>query len=645
MGRCWPVSKRPFARLSLAASCICASSILGVACVSPRAVTTIPLAVSADSVSAQVANELWRFYATLSIGQASSLGDISACVASSMGMDAADACVQSLSRRAEDSSYHARMMRHADSLSVRLHTLHLAVGAHPVLDETRFFVHAWRRDSAAFAIELPACRSAAWWCDALLGLAHHRLGAITVAETHFARMFSAMPAAQACLWRTLPKIPRSSCSHSDPSADSLSWWLADPLWLDVGNDRWTEHVSRVVLSDMFAHHLNLLADYDYTRRQSKSSREWSAVSLPILASRYGVYALHVWPEINVRRVRRAEPRLVRLWDLAGPRYEFLPLEPQLFDRTLPTDSTRLGTWPAPFPGGGASCRNRDCLTRPGSPLLAARRMFTSRGLIRNVTQPWLGSAEAYGRHQRFDHVPAFQAVTLPRDSGRMLFAAYVVGRVGTPGVKGAAFSRGPTDSVVRLLESSVVNGTVRVAGRIPEDGGVLSLEAVTDIQQVWRRRFFLPAESAASDVSAVVLLEAREGETSASLAPSVLPRELPLDRLLARTTLYLSDRIELYWEVSGALESTAASLEFRRLDRSTWGQLTGLFRRGADGRSVRVEPGAPDVVVRSRAQVGFALPFALSSLEPGQYEVRAIARDAKTGTEHVGSWSAFELRR
>jgi hypothetical protein len=109
--------------------------------------------------------------------------------------------------------------------------------------------------------------------------------------------------------------------------------------------------------------------------------------------------------------------------------------------------------------------------------------------------------------------------------------------------------------------------------------------------------------------------------------------------------LYLSDRIELYWEVSGALESTAASLEFRRLDRSTWGQVTGLFRRGADGQSVRVEPGAPDVVVRSRAQVGFALPFALSSLEPGQYEVRAIARDPASGTEHKGPATRFVLHR
>jgi hypothetical protein len=171
---------------------------------------------------------------------------------------------------------------------------------------------------------------------------------------------------------------------------------------------------------------------------------------------------------------------------------------------------------------------------------------------------------------------------------------------------------------------------------------VLSLEAVTNPQQVWRHRFFLPADSA-RDVSPVVLLHGDQRET-VTRRSSELPTELPLNRLLPRTWLHTTDRLTLYWEVSDSAYASSVALEFRRADKSAWQQVTGSFRRGDDGRSVRVEPGALSPMVRSGRRVGFGLPFSMSGLEPGSYEVRALARDAQTGVERAGVAIKFELR-
>ncbi len=189
---------------------------------------------------------------------------------------------------------------------------------------------------------------------------------------------------------------------------------------------------------------------------------------------------------------------------------------------------------------------------------------------------------------------------------------------------------------------------VRVSGVLPVDGGVVSLEAVTDPRQVWRHRFFL-SDDGARAVSAVVLLAAESGSAAkaASSAPRTeLPRtELPLDRLLPRTWLRPSERIVLYWEVATPSASPRTMLlEFRRVDQSTWGRMSSLFQAGPDGRTVRVAPGPLVPMVRTAERSGFGLPFALSALEPGEYEVRAIVAATATQEELSGPTVRFTLR-
>ncbi len=73
--------------------------------------------------------------------------------------------------------------------------------------------------------------------------------------------------------------------------------------------------------------------------------------------------------------------------------------------------------------------------------------------------------------------------------------------------------------------------------------------------------------------------------------------------------------------------------------------MLGIFRPTEDGQTVRVEVGALEPLVRSENHTGYSLPFALSSLEPGRYEVRAIVRTGSDRTEHAGAATEFELRR
>jgi hypothetical protein len=620
--------------------------VLLTACGAPRAPTIMPLAASTDSVAARVVHSLWQFYAQS--GRLARPSFPLECVAALRGEGPPEACVARLALRTEDSAWQVATLAHTDSLAQRLVALRDSVGPHALLDETLFFAYAWRRDRRALDVLLDACAAGTWTCDAMHGMLQHRLGDIVAAERHFARMLAAMPAADACHWRMLPLLPRDRCGASDPATDSLMWWLGDPLWLEAGNDRWTEHLARQVLTELFLQQRHALSRDRFSSERTRTNRDWSAELSRVRWLRYGIFTVAVWADSETPYWSRGfeDGRAAALWDLLAPHYEFLPLEPARYREVMPTDSTRLGVWPAGhWAGIDEQCYPRNCLTRPGAPMQAARRMHTSEGRVRMVVQPGMGHAEAYGRGQAFDRVRDFQVVTLPRDTGRQLLAAFRVGPVEAPGPMGVAFSRGPTDPPLPLLATDTAPGVVRVAGRLPRDGGVISLEAVTSPRQVYRHRYYL-AEDSASAVSPIVLLAGDSAEANVS-APGAPLAELPLTRMLPRTRLDGHERVVLYWEVAASLAPTASArpaLELRRVDRTTWGRVSDLFRTGPDGRTVRVLPGPLVPMVETEHHLGYGLPFALRTLEPGEYEVRAIVPDAATGREQAGPAVRFTLR-
>src|SRR3954452_13519299 len=112
----------------------------------------------------------------------------------------------------------------------------------------RYMVEAGRPADAARAAH--ECRAERWWCVALDGYALHFAGDYLAAANAFAAAIQAMPPAERREWEDLVPVvidaDAKALRRMDPAAGRRLWWLADPFWMDPGNDRLTEHYTRLV---------------------------------------------------------------------------------------------------------------------------------------------------------------------------------------------------------------------------------------------------------------------------------------------------------------------------------------------------------------------------------------------------------------
>jgi hypothetical protein len=108
-------------------------------------------------------------------------------------------------------------------------------------------------DPAAVSVAR-SCRATKWWCDALLGLALHIGGNFAGSDSAYSVALSEMPRLTRCHWQNLSPLldddirgtyKRMSCDER-AAADARIWWVADPLFMTPGNERRTEHFSRVL---------------------------------------------------------------------------------------------------------------------------------------------------------------------------------------------------------------------------------------------------------------------------------------------------------------------------------------------------------------------------------------------------------------
>jgi len=99
-----------------------------------------------------------------------------------------------------------------------------------------------------------SCRATKWWCDALLGFALHVSGDFAAADSAFALALDGMPAPMRCHWLNLAPLldddirgtyRKLSCAERE-AVDARIWWVSDPLYMTPGNERRTEHFSRVL---------------------------------------------------------------------------------------------------------------------------------------------------------------------------------------------------------------------------------------------------------------------------------------------------------------------------------------------------------------------------------------------------------------
>jgi hypothetical protein len=108
-------------------------------------------------------------------------------------------------------------------------------------------------DTSAMSVAR-SCRATRWWCDALLGLALHVRGDFAAADSAFAAALDSMPAPTRCHWLNLAPLldddirgtyRKLSCTERE-AVDARIWWVSDPLYMTPGNERRTEHFSRVL---------------------------------------------------------------------------------------------------------------------------------------------------------------------------------------------------------------------------------------------------------------------------------------------------------------------------------------------------------------------------------------------------------------
>lgn len=116
----------------------------------------------------------------------------------------------------------------------------------------RYLVEAGRPADAARAAG--ECRAERWWCLALHGYALHFARDYVASAADFAAAMDAMPPSARREWDDLAPAMRDGDAKAlrrmEPAARAAAvrrlWWLADPFWMDAGNDRLTEHYTRLV---------------------------------------------------------------------------------------------------------------------------------------------------------------------------------------------------------------------------------------------------------------------------------------------------------------------------------------------------------------------------------------------------------------
>src|SRR2546423_3221625 len=125
----------------------------------------------------------------------------------------------------------------------------------------RYLVEA--HDTSAVTVAR-ACRATKWWCDALLGLSLHVRGNFAAADSAFGLGLDGMPAPMHWHWINLSPLldddirgtyHKMSCGQRE-AADARIWWVADPLFMTPGNERRTEHFSRVLQTMLQANAVN-----------------------------------------------------------------------------------------------------------------------------------------------------------------------------------------------------------------------------------------------------------------------------------------------------------------------------------------------------------------------------------------------------
>jgi hypothetical protein len=442
----------------------------------------------------------------------------------------------------------------------------------------RYLVEAGRAADAVRAAR--GCQAARWWCLALDGYALHFAGDIPAAERAFSAALEDMPPAERREWDSYNPLLvdgdardlRRMSPSQRASTERTLWWLADPFWMDPGNNRRTEHYSRLV------------ADRFQDRARTTEGLFWADDLREILV-RWGQPS--GWERIRPRFGQQAPAGVITHY---APSFEFMPT---------------LAMVRAPFA------------------IKASDWKPDARGAHSSYAPP---------RVRHFANLP-FQVAVFPRGANAEVVAAFAMKTDSLPVDPtldaGVVLMRAPdAPALARIERVRGARGVLRL--NAPADSTVLSLEArESTTQRAARARFALDLRRPLSNgvgISDVLLLEGSEQR------PGSLDEAAPLAR--GSTRFRPGDRLALYWEVYG-LGSSSDSVTFSlALARRSPGAVQravesiGLSRAVTPVRMRWEEEVAPGGVL------GRSLAIALPGVPPGAYvlEVGVKTRAGATAT-------------
>lgn len=191
----------------------------------------------------------------------------------------------------------------------------------------RYMVEAGQDSAAVDAAR--RCSRIRWSCRVILGFALHSSERFGEAEAQFDSAFALMPLQERCRWNDISLLlddahrdayERIHCGQRD-SVEREFWALAQPSFAVRGNDRRTEHFSRVLLADLSEHAVNayglswgpdmreLLIRYGQPRWYTTPVRQLMA-ELPMPMGHDMTPSFHFAPELSDSGTH---------WDIYAPR--------------------------------------------------------------------------------------------------------------------------------------------------------------------------------------------------------------------------------------------------------------------------------------------------------------------------------------
>ncbi len=407
-----------------------------------------------------------------------------------------------------------------------------------------------------------ACEGDAAQCSLLHGIVLYSIGSVAAADSAFMAAARLMPEAERCAWSNIAVLLDADerrayeampCGERN-GFEARLWWLADPLFIEPGNERRAEHFARKVL-------VGLRSALGDDERQHYREADGGLALVETLV-RYGWPSQLYWGGATVDRghdgwlrsngVAPAPPYIVR--EYSRDRLHVLPLKhalsspleatPDDWQLTAPNDND---WWPAEHYARDAS----RLVQLPIGQSVMLRRRETTRFV-------WAGDLDASAlTRSPGDSVKAvlFQSRSPTDADGVAAFG----GRVGKPLVVDAPLAEGAT-----LIAIEVPGDATRAAARTRFGVEILpSLASLAGNRALSDPLLYEPTDDAAN----------------------TLDSEAATRRMFGTTTFTRVRRIGVYWEGYGfaATDTVDVDVQISREERpGIFAGALGVFRLGAE---------------------------------------------------------------